>query len=1228
MNTNLLLRVKATRLLSLLTCLAVSLFASVNALSQQTQTVYSEDFNYSVGSKPTGWESYGSVGSNGYVFKVVQSGSEKYLECNINQIGSGKYCVVTTNSITLPDADCKLKLKGKTINSTYGKFTVSIRKQTGSSTWSSWTQIGAISSTYLVTGSSSKVEEFDLKDYKNATIQIQFYAQQSTSSASGFKFQLDKIRIEATSNPIPELKVTTHKGATAWYKNGEDVTIGGTYKPSGTLKSFVVQVNGGTAQNVTTNTTEGTWSYTYAGNDVKKANFKFTITNTSDKSKDTTIVVNVDKTAPTLNKFEFSFAQGEDPTKRYQKNATSMLFVRYGYGKLQGNWLFNSDTSGFPVVNAYSYYNNGTTVTKSSSQGISLDTSVPGLYAVSMAATDSAGNTSAYQPTPAKQYYVDGTAPTITDVAFKGTDTAKMYVAKSDGMQWYGATTPSLYAKIGDGDGSGLKSAKYLEVAYDTLTRKFNNLPNTEGLHSGSITATDNVTNQAQSMEYEYRVDLTGPVFEGCEFLTDNPAYMYAIASPYKLVWYNQKDESARITSEGAHDNDGGVGLWKSTIKVGDGPEQDLPATAGQCFYLDRTKEGELHCEISLLDSVSNSTIGNVAYGIDGTKPRILTNYQKHVLYADDYSEAVGETLSGLKSFQYSFDLENWEDYDESKINDLLVVGNVYLKAVDNVGNADTLALYTVDAKNLVTVEGNKVVYALLDAAGMPYFNQYKEAVDDNIYLDRTDIVNLVLPEYITKIGESAFKNDVNLSTLFSFAKVPPTVQSSSFENIAPGACLYVLPDAEQAYEASSWNLFFDDDHILPLLPPNDEIWYISTDGKKIDLAQAKQMFNTQVDEAQSTYVGFGRIKFVSEIDRISRFAFQDNQKLRMLFIPRSIDNIQPYSFQNCKNLEVVTMTKELEEINEYAFDGCEELRMAYIESVGNTSELAEIDAFAFQNCKSLASFTLPASIEYVGSRAFWGCDGMESITLLGTDPEKINMTHETFKGLPKDMSVLVPVNQFLQYEAYNYGKGINFQIKENLYSYSSCSPFFIHHNFIVPEGVVVYGATWNGFNNFEIGNTFAKAGDILEGGKGYVFYYEIPYKPVQLETTSKLPTVSLESELVGTMETVSVKSLHDQGYKIYYTWDGTFEELGREYDSVDLTMCVGFGLFKAGETSPAVKYFDFDNWYNGWVTGVQTPSEPTANSEQPMFNLAGQAVGSDYKGVVIKNGKKYLIRN
>ena len=33
----------------------------------------------------------------------------------------------------------------------------------------------------------------------------------------------------------------------------------------------------------------------------------------------------------------------------------------------------------------------------------------------------------------------------------------------------------------------------------------------------------------------------------------------------------------------------------------------------------------------------------------------------------------------------------------------------------------------------------------------------------------------------------------------------------------------------------------------------------------------------------------------------------------------------------------------------------------------------------------------------------------------------------------------------------------------------------------------------------------------------------------------------------------------------------------------------------------------------------------PTENTNAPVYNLAGQQVNASYKGVVIKNGKKYV---
>ena len=41
--------------------------------------------------------------------------------------------------------------------------------------------------------------------------------------------------------------------------------------------------------------------------------------------------------------------------------------------------------------------------------------------------------------------------------------------------------------------------------------------------------------------------------------------------------------------------------------------------------------------------------------------------------------------------------------------------------------------------------------------------------------------------------------------------------------------------------------------------------------------------------------------------------------------------------------------------------------------------------------------------------------------------------------------------------------------------------------------------------------------------------------------------------------------------------------------------------------------------------TGINEISNGTLNANAPIYNLAGQRVGKDYKGVVIQNGKKFI---
>ena len=44
-----------------------------------------------------------------------------------------------------------------------------------------------------------------------------------------------------------------------------------------------------------------------------------------------------------------------------------------------------------------------------------------------------------------------------------------------------------------------------------------------------------------------------------------------------------------------------------------------------------------------------------------------------------------------------------------------------------------------------------------------------------------------------------------------------------------------------------------------------------------------------------------------------------------------------------------------------------------------------------------------------------------------------------------------------------------------------------------------------------------------------------------------------------------------------------------------------------------------------GLATGINKVEADTENVNAPAYNLAGQRVNNSYKGIIIKNGKKYI---
>jgi len=98
-------------------------------------------------------------------------------------------------------------------------------------------------------------------------------------------------------------------------------------------------------------------------------------------------------------------------------------------------------------------------------------------------------------------------------------------------------------------------------------------------------------------------------------------------------------------------------------------------------------------------------------------------------------------------------------------------------------------------------------------------------------------------------------------------------------------------------------------------------------------------------------------------------------------------------------------------------------------------------------------------------------------------------------------------------------------------------------------------------------------------------------------------------------------------GWYDYYGWtaEGDFRKAGA---GASVAPCRAYIMLKkeaTGSSAPARLSVEFDD---GETTGISTAvSTANGGADAPMYNLQGQRVSGGYKGVVIKNGKKMIVK-
>lgn len=185
-------------------------------------------------------------------------------------------------------------------------------------------------------------------------------------------------------------------------------------------------------------------------------------------------------------------------------------------------------------------------------------------------------------------------------------------------------------------------------------------------------------------------------------------------------------------------------------------------------------------------------------------------------------------------------------------------------------------------------------------------------------------------------------------------------------------------------------------------------------------------------------------------------------------------------------------------------------------------------------------------------------------------------------------------------------------------------STFYASNNRLLPEGVTAYAVKSNNDGRAQLVKV-ADGGQVIPGGQGYLLSTANENGFCLTPSDGEAVAVPAENLLMGSDE---AKTFDDASYK-YYILGKSGEDYGFYWQKGTNGTCVNNAAHKAFLRVPAssgAKFLSFT--FGGETTGINgiTASGAEQNGTA-LYNLAGQRVAKGYKGLVIKNGKKYLVK-
>lgn len=185
-------------------------------------------------------------------------------------------------------------------------------------------------------------------------------------------------------------------------------------------------------------------------------------------------------------------------------------------------------------------------------------------------------------------------------------------------------------------------------------------------------------------------------------------------------------------------------------------------------------------------------------------------------------------------------------------------------------------------------------------------------------------------------------------------------------------------------------------------------------------------------------------------------------------------------------------------------------------------------------------------------------------------------------------------------------------------------STFYASNNRLLPEGVTAYAVKSNNDGRAQLVKV-AEGGQVIPGGQGYLLSTANENGFCLTPSDGEAVAAPAENLLMGSDE---AHTFDDAGY-MYYILGKSGEDFGFYWQKGTSGTKVNNAAHKAflRVSNPSgAKFLSFT--FGEETTGINGITAGKAEQDGTvLYNLAGQRVAKGYKGLVIKNGKKYLVK-